>query len=759
MMKRAIILLFPILGFATITGVSVVGTTATQSVLAYTAPSSGACTVAVSLSPSYTPLVPDVDPTLFSGSNSDARAGAIAVGLARIFVAGTRIVQATSGTNYSRALQASTAYYFQIICGSDTATGTFTTQTIPTGVGYGDPIPIDPANNGNYLYPTFSTTDRTSSAIDPHTGALVKNMTLPGDYTGGIAAGMSSSGLGVMCSPIPVKVSDENKYGYHCEVDISSGGGSPGLYWMAPDGETRFLGVMRSSYGPTVEGGCLGSLSATFDAVDPNTFYCTVRTGDSTDQVIAKGVYAGHAVSGNDVDLTNQNPTPLGGTPHTTFTQIVPDARGLYTLLKEFDAKYSTYGATCCGNYISGNWSNGKLLFYSWGASQDTFGWVAQFDPNRTPAQQTTQFGNSNGCIDNPPVTGSTYTGQTGCIVASTGTFTGGQGSGLRWSTLHTLVDSPASSWIPILINVLAQKTSLDYQVTLTSALSATPGSCTESQPGSNTLSNWPDTSWTYGCSTFTVVGEPLLVGTAPTYPSTLPALPGDLLTVSSADYNHHEIIRLLDKGTDSKTWYGQRMYYYRPQSDGCSYPYSSVAIGGTLGMLTPLILPNCDATGSMGWWDPVNGALSTDGTTFLGDAMYLPHPTFLNNATYGRWTYNKWVAEFGQEPGRLTSPPTPLSMGEPGFNGISQTAIESHPSLSVSNPPDQPTYQQVVDARPYYGDNSLATPSTVSQVSGQLYRIRGTNVASNYKLIPYFANSGSRAMKGLEPLSRRIAF
>jgi hypothetical protein len=32
--------------------------------------------------------------------------------------------------------------------------------------------------------------------------------------------------------------------------------------------------------------------------------------------------------------------------------------------------------------------------------------------------------------------------------------------------------------------------------------------------------------------------------------------------------------------------------------------------------------------------------------------------------------------------------------------------------------------------------------------MGGQLYRIRGTNVGSNYKLIPYFANSGSRAMK-----------
>jgi hypothetical protein len=201
--------------------------------------------VEVSTSASFAPLVPDVDNSLFSGSNSDARSGSVSIGLSRVFVVGTRKVQAASGTNYSRALQSETLHYLRLTCGSDNATGTFMTSAIPSGIGYGEPIPVDPGGNGNYLYPTFSTTDRTSSAIDPHTGALVKNMTLINDVVGGGAAQMPGGGIGVLCHPTPVLASDEAKYGYHCTVNIGS---YEALYWIAADGETRFLGRLGVPY-------------------------------------------------------------------------------------------------------------------------------------------------------------------------------------------------------------------------------------------------------------------------------------------------------------------------------------------------------------------------------------------------------------------------------------------------------------------------------------------------------------------------------
>ena len=763
-MKRAIVLLFPILGFAAITNVRVVGTSATQAILAYTAPDNAACAVAVSTSATYTPSAHDVDPSLFSGADSDSRLGSVDSGRSRVFVVGKRSVEKDlTGNNSSRALQAATTYYFHIACPSDgsTAAGTFTTQTIPGGVGYGDPIPIDPANNGGYLSPTFSTTDRTASVIDPHTGALIKNMTLPADLQEGTSAYMGSDGIGVRCNPVPVRASDESKYGYHCQINMNSDGAHPGLFWIASDGETRFLGIMRTNYGGDWNTfACNGSLSAVFDGSDPNTFYCSGTTNTPPyHRIILKAVYSGHSVPGEDADLTNQADS-LSGTPHTTFTQIVPDARDLVILLNEFDPKWATYGA-CCTNFVSGDWANSKFFFYLWGASQDTFGWIAEYDPKQTAAMQQAKFGTTAGCIDNPPVTGNTYNGQAGCIIASTGTFTGGQESSLRWSTLHTMDVTPASSWLSITLNAPKMKGGAYYSVTLASALSSSPGSCTMAQPVGNTVSNWPDTSWANGCSTFTVNGDPALVGTRVGYPASIPALPGDLLSIDSGRYANHEIIRLVDKGTDGKTWYVQRRWYYNVTGD-CLYPYSSVGIGGTLDPVSPAVFPNCNATGMQVWWDPTNGALSTSGTTVLRDTLQQGHAAYINNALYGRWTYLTGSAIFGQEPGRFLSPPPVIPMGVPLFNGIGASTValtlETHPSLSVWNPPDQPTYQQVVDNRPYYGDTSLATVSTVSLVSGQLYRIRGTNVGSNYKLIPYFANSGSRAMKEVSGPSAVLA-
>ncbi len=63
MRKLLWLLALPLAG--AVDNLRVVGVTPTQAVIAYSAPSSAACTLEVSESASYTPLVHDVDTTLF----------------------------------------------------------------------------------------------------------------------------------------------------------------------------------------------------------------------------------------------------------------------------------------------------------------------------------------------------------------------------------------------------------------------------------------------------------------------------------------------------------------------------------------------------------------------------------------------------------------------------------------------------------------------------------------------------------------------
>jgi hypothetical protein len=758
--KAAAILLFPLLSFGDVTNVKVLGTTATQAVLTYTAPDTNACTVAVSSSPSLTPLAYDVDPALFSGANSDARAGNITSGRLRTFVIGKRTVETDlSGTNRSRALEADTPYYFQIACSSDSssANGTFTTATIPSGLGYGDPIPIDPTNNGNYIFPSISATDRTASIIDPHTGALVKNMTLASDIRGQTAPGMTYDSFGAMCHPQAVKASDENKYGYHCQLMTQNN--VPVLYWIASDGETRLLGVMNVPYvakGWNSAFYCYTGVEAPFDHNDPNTFYCRVTGNDSADGItgtnILKAVYSGHGVPGQDGDTTNVK-VSTSGMAHTTYTPMFPWGRTLETLLPEFDPNYVQYGS-CCAPYNAVHYINGKIVFTLY-SGQNYLGWLAVYDPAQTAAMQIAKFGSAAGCIDNPAVTGTQYTGQAGCFVASTGTFTGQALSGMRWMTLHAFNATDASPLLSMMLDTLgAAGLTTRYRVTLTSGLPASATPCTMAKPANNPIPDWPDTSWVKGCSTITVTGEPSIYNPLSGWPISLPALPGDLLSVNSGLPGSWEAVRLLDKGPDGLTWYVQR------QTIHGGPVYSPVAANGTMDMMAPTVMAFAGVTT---YWDYINGAKATDGTTTLSDTVLPPmHGSFINNSLYGRWSAVTEYAMQGMEPERLLHSPPLLTMGWPGFNGspsdIWQLGMDSHPALSISDPPDALTYAQVVDCHPYEGNTRVVTASTASAVGGQLYQIRGTNIASTYKLYPYFANSGSHAMKEVSGPSVRLA-
>ena len=139
-MKRSIFILgsfVPVL--AAITNVQVSSTIHMPAILGYTAPSVTACIVEVSKNATFTPLVNDINSTLFRNSNSYVGGP----NPRQIVVGKMTVSTALDGRNYSRALETARVYYYRILCGVDTATGTFQTQNIPLGMTYVPNQPVD----------------------------------------------------------------------------------------------------------------------------------------------------------------------------------------------------------------------------------------------------------------------------------------------------------------------------------------------------------------------------------------------------------------------------------------------------------------------------------------------------------------------------------------------------------------------------------------------------------------------------------------
>lgn len=196
-MIRLILFLFASTAYSAVTDVNVQGTTSTQAIISYTAPTTAACTVEVSRAPGYTPLVEDVNGTFYPGADSDNRPGNIYQGRSRIVVIGNRgaaaIAEAADGHKRSRALRADTEHYFRITCGGDTATGTFRTGNIPVGDTRGEALAVSSTNLWEYDGVTANAAVLPEFA-DPFTGALTKRPTALAGY--GYLASTATNGNG-----------------------------------------------------------------------------------------------------------------------------------------------------------------------------------------------------------------------------------------------------------------------------------------------------------------------------------------------------------------------------------------------------------------------------------------------------------------------------------------------------------------------------------------------------------------------------------
>src|SRR5262245_66079915 len=93
--------------------ITVAAKNSTQLVLTYSSVTPSACRVEVSESVSYSPLVHDVNSTLFTNAHLDSRSGSLGSGSKkRTFIAGTRpLARAVDGNVHSRAVQHHTKHH------------------------------------------------------------------------------------------------------------------------------------------------------------------------------------------------------------------------------------------------------------------------------------------------------------------------------------------------------------------------------------------------------------------------------------------------------------------------------------------------------------------------------------------------------------------------------------------------------------------------------------------------------------------------
>ena len=329
-----------LVSWGAITGVSVRGVTNTQAVLLYTAPSSSACTVEVSESATYSPLVHDVDGGLYTGAASDARATSVNSGTARQVVIGQRLSQLALDSNvYSRSLQAYTLHYYRITCGSDTATGTFTTANIPFGMTYQDLPQLDPATPGATITPTLLN-DRTQTINDQYTGARIRRVSLPTDSPYNGTPGSTSSGPFLFDSGAPrvaaASLVGSPAIGYLAA--FAQGSGGPGaLYYIIPStGEVRYLGWSYSV-------GVINPTDSKFYALSSGNIVSQTYSGDYSEA--SSGAYASF-------------------TPTTVLT-------GLQAAMHTFDSSFATADFTCypyvaMGDYIHVTCGRGSQDSYAW---------------------------------------------------------------------------------------------------------------------------------------------------------------------------------------------------------------------------------------------------------------------------------------------------------------------------------------------------------------------------------------------------------
>ncbi len=698
----------------------IIGTTPTQAILTYSSPTTNPCTVQVSQSSSYSPLVNDVNPSLFSGSNSDNRTGNISGSTQRVFVIGKRSADtALDGNRYSRALETYTTHYYKITCGSAVGTGSFTTQTIPSGVTYSDTIPG--SITGSPSWPTILT-DRNQEIIDPQTGLKIKRASLNSDYTTSSSAYPSyltfgAAGSTDVCSETMV-IDNTGNYGYHCIVNGV-------MFWVNPtSGESRPVGIPANLY----DGVTFGSFSfcSTMDTKNPNVFYC-IPTTMSGKMVIVRLEYMGNNTFSNETIpiCTGSN------TPCMERTILTPASGGndLISLMTGFDPEFSTnfnvYGYTPEIKAIQ----NSKIILQTLKSIQDSYGWYFVFD-----------IGNS------VPVG---TPGSSAGIIAGMSTY---KHYPIRWCSSHNIDTIGNVNWISASSNYLAGNSNQPGYGIYTSNivagnLPATTTTCPTNSFGDSV------------CTNIIVDGEPCDEDESPQNSNAKcgvssssylqDAEVGDIFGIEpnpSRGRSYKEFVRLIAKS--GNTWTVARGINQTPI---VSHPTGVIDAACTA---HDTAQTNYDLGSWL--WDFVNDphGTGTPGTTIIYD----------KNATGGHRAYRPnsmieityptaYQLRSGAVPAYVNATKIIIDDANPTFSGVQgigyPNTVDSHPS---------PFYNDsfFLDGRPM--NSGITYSASATNLGSGIYKYPAGAVSINRKKMATIAYSGTNILSDISGPSSNIS-
>jgi hypothetical protein len=650
--------------------VRIVGTTNTQALLAYTAPDSNPCTVEVSESNTYFPLVHDVNAALFAGADSDARSTSVNSGTSRMVVVGARLSQAAlDGNVYSRALQAYTTHYYRVACNGTGATGSFTTANIALGNTYTEVSQVDPST-GTPVVPTFPT-DRTTTVIDPKTGALVKNLYIPSDSPN--VPTPADSGTGRLCG-YQLAHAPDGTQGFLCAFPNAEGG--PGyLYYIIPStGETRFLGELWIGSGPNwPQGGSTALPYPSIDSSNPLLIYCSVNDNEGNN-VLLKATYTG--------TFSDQ---PSRAHASMSWVNMTPEPTSMQGLLHSFNPAFDPTKYHCS----AGGGGAKYLLMTCLRGIQDSYGWVAVLDKgNGLP------IGN---CGTDPKL----------CphIISAFNTVSGGTdnpihgGCGIHSSTL---VSSVPPNDIPLAIIITHGLTGNGSLSSIGIGTGPYLTTTTARLPNNGT--------------TLAVAGDPL--SDDPMEPFLKHLEPGDMLVIGARDNitgNNIEFLKVT--GITSANLLQVQRAFARPLNN----PAQAWPAGSTVMLM-------CGSESSAGypwaWWkfteDPAGANSSAVAETYQVGG----HQDISNSLR----VMEPYTGVAGSIMNNINVPFSWGMSSDVQFAGVSGwcngSACSHYPSYQQELAPEQ-EQQWFLDMPTFNGGDAYAGPGGSTLISGQLYKFR----------------------------------